>query len=96
MKTSIQHKNVVGAVVFYQLANRTASDGNAAAINYKQLKVPDQATIHYYHDSFAIKSDSMYLEYGGRRYKQSDIPIENKNIASYILAQNSVGDVFHR
>ena len=38
----------------------------------------------------------MYVDYGGRRYKQSDLPVANKNIASYLLAQNSVAEVFFR
>ena len=31
---------------------------------------------------------------GGKRFKQSDIPINDKELASFINAQNSIGELF--
>lgn len=96
MKTTLNHKNIIGALVFYQLANRTASATDVVKINYRKPEIVDNGLQHYYEDSYSIRSDSIYVDYGGRRYKQSDLPIANKNLASYIVAQNSVAEIFHK
>jgi hypothetical protein len=34
MKTALQHRHVLGALVFYQLKNRTGATNTASAIDY--------------------------------------------------------------
>jgi hypothetical protein len=52
MKTTLNHKNIVGALVFYQLANRTASSTTAEKINYMKNAIEDNGLQHYYEDSY--------------------------------------------
>jgi len=52
MKTSLNHNHIVGALVFYQLANRTASSSTAGKINYMAKEVEDNGLQHYYEDSY--------------------------------------------
>jgi hypothetical protein len=56
--------------------------------------VVDNGRVHYYHDSYRINTSSIYVELGGKRFKQSDIPINNKEKAAFINAQNSVMELF--
>lgn len=77
---------MLGALVFYQLKNRTGSVDTASAINYNAAALPDNGRTHYYHDSYRINTQSVYVELGGKRFKQSDIPINDKEKASYINA----------
>ena len=94
LKTSLQHKHVLGALVFFQLANRTGSNTAAVVPDYNVNDVVDNGRIHYYHDSFRINTSSIYVELGGKRFKQSDIPINIKEKAAFINAQNSVMELF--
>jgi len=87
----------LGALVFFQLKDRTGTkDGGdaGAELNYAADSVLDDARVHYYHDSYRINTSSIYVEIGGKRFKQSDIPINNKENASFINAQNSIGELF--
>ena len=84
-------------MVFFQLKDRTGSatggvDG--AELDYAADNVVDCGRVHYYHDSYRINTSSIYVEIGGKRFKQSDIPINDKEKASYINAQNSIGELF--
>ena len=78
MKTALQHKHVLGALVFYQLKNRTGAVNAASAIDYNADSIADNGRVHYYHDSYRINTQSLYVELGGKRFKQSDIPITDK------------------
>lgn len=78
MKTALQHKHVLGALVFYQLKNRTGSDDESSIIDYNAATVADTGRVHYYHDSYRINAQSIYIEMGGKRFKQSDIPLNDK------------------
>ena len=69
LKTSLQHKHVLGALVFFQLKNRTGSVTDAAVINYNVGDIPDNGRVHYYHDSYRINTESIYIEMGGKRFK---------------------------
>jgi len=51
------------------LANRTGSVDTGEAINYKKNAVIDNGLVHYYHDSYYIKTSDVYVEIGGRRFK---------------------------
>lgn len=94
LKTSLQHKHILGALVFYQLKNRTGAATANAAIDYNSGAVLNNGRTHYYHDSYRINTQSIYIEIGGKRFKQSDIPITNKEKAAFINAQNSIGELF--
>ena len=56
LKTSLQHKHVLGALVFYQLKNRTGSIDADSAINYNVADIADNGRVHYYHDSYRINT----------------------------------------
>lgn len=94
IKTSIQHKHVLGALVFFQLADRTGSDNTASLVDYNAPAVANNGRVHYYHDSYRINTSSIYVELGGKRFKQSDIPINNKSTAAFINAQNAVSELY--
>ena len=85
---------MLGALVFYQLKNRTGSVDTPSAIDYNVAEIADNGRVHYYHDSYRINTQSVYVELGGKRFKQSDIPINDKEFASFINAQNSVSELF--
>ena len=69
LKTSLQHKHVLGALVFFQLKNRTGSVTDASAIDYNVGNIADNGRVHYYHDSYRINTESIYIEMGGKRFK---------------------------
>ena len=77
---------MLGALVFYQLKNRTGSIDGPSAIDYTAAEIPDNGRVHYYHDSYRINTQSIYVELGGKRFKQSDIPLNAKETASFINA----------
>jgi hypothetical protein len=64
--------------VFFQLKNRTGSDATEAAIDYNAASVANNGRVHYYHDSYRLNTQSIYVELGGKRFKQSDIPLNAK------------------
>jgi hypothetical protein len=59
----------LGALVFYQLKNRTGSDNSGFAIDYADADLVDNGRVHYYHDSYRINTQSIYVELGGKRFK---------------------------
>lgn len=69
MKTALQHKHILGALVFYQLKNRSGSDDTVSAIDYNAGEILDNGRNHYYHDSYRINTESIYVELGGKRFK---------------------------
>jgi len=68
------------------LASRGGAAATAGVIDYKALSVIDNGLVHYYHDSYYIKTSDVYVEIGGRRFKQSSIPVAGKSDASFINA----------
>ena len=65
-------------MVFFQLASKTGSSVTESVPDYNTESVVDNGRVHYYHDSYKINTSSIYIELGGKRFKQSDIPINNK------------------
>jgi len=51
------------------LASRGGAAATAGVIDYKALSVVDNGLVHYYHDSYYIKTSDVYVEIGGRRFK---------------------------
>lgn len=94
LKTSLQHRHILGALVFFQLKSRTGENGDASAIDYNAAEIANNGRVHYYHDSYRINTQSIYIEMGGKRFKQSDIPLSEKEKASFINAQNSISELF--
>ena len=45
------------------------ADNAAGAIDYDAATVVDNGLVHYYHDSYYIKTNSIYVEMGGKRFK---------------------------
>lgn len=60
---------MLGALVFYQLANKTGSSTGTGLHSYNTVTLTDNGRVHYYHDSYRISSDSIYVEIGGKRFK---------------------------
>ena len=60
---------MLGALVFYQLKNRTGAVTGASAIDYNAASIADNGRVHYYHDSYRIDTESIYVELGGKRFK---------------------------
>ena len=64
--------------MFFQLANKTGSNSTASVPDYNSNIVADNGRVHYYHDSYRLNTSSIYVELGGKRFKKSDIKINNK------------------
>ena len=88
-KTNLNHTKVVGAIVFFQLATKSLP-GTAGAVDYTANVVTNGGLVQYYHDSYNIKTNSIYVEINGIRYHATDIPMENKQLAAYLNATNSL------
>ena len=56
MKTSLQHKHILGALVFFQLKNRTGAVNDASVIDYAAPEVANNGRVHYYHDSYRLNT----------------------------------------
>jgi len=72
--------------VFFQLKNRTGSVTTASPIDYNAASVANNGRVHYYHDSYRLNTQSIYVELGGKRFKQSDIPLNAKEKVAFINA----------
>ena len=59
----------MGAVVFFQLANRSGKEETKTAVDYNEATIVDNGLVHYYHDSYKINTSSIYVEMGGKRFK---------------------------
>jgi len=86
-----QSKRLLCALVFFQHKSYDGAGGNNLLntdekINYNADIVTSNALIQYYHDSLFIPTSSIYIESNNKRYYANDLPIGNKERASYIVA----------